>query len=65
MAVIFSLYESLRYRTRSYMAKSVSTGLCLVTVMYILVAISSISLFGTSRILDSQANLMNNINQMY
>lgn len=65
MIVIFSLYESLKYRTRVYLAKSVGTGLCLVTVLYILVVISSISLFGGNALTDAKANLMNNVNNMY
>lgn len=64
MALIFSLSESLRYRTRAYMAKSVATGLGLVTVLYIMISVSSIFLFGQA-LVDEKANLMNNINVMY
>lgn len=64
MALIFSLNQSLRYRTRTYMAKSVATGLFLVTVLYFMISISSIFLFGHA-LIDQKANLMNNINLMY
>jgi len=64
MAIIFSLYNSLKFRTQAYMAKSVATGLTLVTVLYFLVVISSISLFGHD-LIDAKADLMNNIDAMY
>ena len=52
------------YKTRSYMAKSVASGLALVTILYGLISVSSIFVFG-ERLINGKANLMNNINLMF
>ena len=46
------------------MAKSVATGLGLVTILYFIISISAIFVFGEA-LVDAKANLMNNINLMY
>lgn len=64
MAIIFSLNENLKYKTQAYMTQTIFTGLTLVTLMYVLISLSGILMYGDA-LEEANANLMQNINTMY
>ena len=62
--MIFPLYKTIKYKTKSYMTKATIIAFVLCSIIYSSFAIACVKIFGDT-ISDGKFNVMNNINAMY